>query len=46
MGSCPASNTMYYNVRSGGRSRKQEAGEKVEDKEIERKVVREISQTE
>lgn len=40
MGSCPASNTMYYNVSSRGRRGKQEAGEKLEDKEIERKVVK------
>lgn len=40
MGSCPASNTMYYNVSSRGGRGEEQAGEKLEDKEIERKVVK------
>lgn len=45
MGSCPASNTMYYNVSS---REEQEAGKKLEDKEIKEKsgeIAEEISQT-
>lgn len=33
MGSCPASNTMYYNVSSGERKGKEVTGGSVEDKE-------------
>lgn len=40
MGSCPASKTMYYNISSGGSRGREEAGEKLEDGEIEREVVK------
>lgn len=43
MGSCPASNTMYYNVSSGGREEKRENKKqerKWKIKKIERRVVK------
>lgn len=45
MGSCPASNTMYYNISS---REGQETGKKLGDKEIQEKsgeIAEEISQT-
>lgn len=40
MGSCPASNTMYYNVSSGERKGKEVTGGSVEDKEKPKGVKR------
>lgn len=48
MGSCPASNTMYYNVSSRGVREKQEAGKILADGEIREKsgeIAEVISQT-